>query len=284
MRGFDGSPTAFSLGLPIKLWRLLLSATIGLTLVVGARRGIPPIWFGALSVLWSGLSAWSCGLIWTACFWAVGLTLCIAWPVRLIDGIAEAPVVIVAMIASAFWMHSLRSRLDHESQSARLDALTGLPNRQAFVERCEAELNRALRFQRPLTLMLLDGDRFKEVNDQRGHAVGDSALEAAAHTLRDGTRQYDFVARLGGDEFVILLPETAAGDAEKVAQRLQAALAAGVTAAFPPLTFSIGVATFGPGRWNVADCLAEADRLLYSAKQAGRGRFCAESLEEQPPH
>lgn len=279
MHGSDGTQPPLS---PASLrtgWRVVLMAMLGLVLIAGARRGLPPILLGALSVLWSGWSAWWCGLKWTVCCWVVGLLFCAAWPVTLRHGIAELSVAILGIISAA-GMHQLRKRFEHEARLARLDSLTGLPNRQAFVERCDAELNRALRFQRPLTLILLDGDRFKEVNDQRGHAAGDQALQATARILSQGTRQYDLVARLGGDEFVILLPETAAQDAEKVAQRLQAALTAGVTAAFSPLTFSIGAATFCPGRWNVAECLAHADRLLYSAKQSGRGQIRAESLNQ----
>lgn len=263
----------------IARWQLLLIAMLGWLLLAAIERGISPVVLGALCVAWSAWSAWWFRLNWTVFFWLIGLIICAGrnWPVSWAQVITAAPVVVIALV-SAGWMHYLNQRLEHESRLARLDGLTGLPNRQAFVDRCAAELNRALRFQRPLTLILLDGDRFKAVNDQRGHAAGDQALQATARILREGTRQYDLVARLGGDEFVILLPETAAQDAEKVTQRLQAALA---TVTFAPLTYSIGAATFCPGRWNVAECLAHTDRLLYSAKQSGRGQIRAETLTEQ---
>jgi diguanylate cyclase (GGDEF)-like protein len=164
----------------------------------------------------------------------------------------------------------VRARLEAVYRDSRIDPLTGLPNRRAFFERCAAELNRALRFRRPVTLVLLDGDDFKSVNDRHGHAVGDRALRKTAQVLLQAVRQYDVVSRLGGDEFAILFPETDVDEARAIAGRLQQALHDQVEGEFAPLTYSLGVVTFSSPPPDVADCLAEVDRRLYEAKRAGK--------------
>jgi diguanylate cyclase (GGDEF)-like protein len=222
----------------------------GIAVVAWLAGGRPA---AALSVLWT-IGRWGVA---KDQGWDVAGTLGVQWGVT------------IGLIGGFSW---LRHRLDAERRLARLDVLTGLPNRHAFFERCAAELSRARRFGRPVTLVVLDGDSFKAVNDQSGHATGDLALQATARCLRETVRQYDFVARLGGDEFVILLPETGAPEAEHAVERLQAALRARVERQFPPLTYSLGVLTYFPGDWSVTTCLSEADRVLYLAKRSGKGR------------
>lgn len=216
------------------------------------------------------LSAWLTGR-WTA------LLMCGVWAVLerfasvdgpgLIEPITRYGVLVGLILA----MSALKAQLEREHRRARLDSLTGLPNRQAFRERCQAELSRAKRFQRPLTIALLDGDRFKAVNDQQGHAAGDQALQATAKALASTIRRYDFAARLGGDEFAVLFPETGAADAEPTALRLHLELTKQVGRTFSPLVYSMGVLTFFAGDWDVDRCLEETDRLLYEAKRAGGG-------------
>jgi diguanylate cyclase (GGDEF)-like protein len=258
------------------------AGVMGIVLLAYVEHGLPPMLFGALCILWVAWAAWYGGAWWTFAGGTIGLTVLAwrKWPWQASQEIEIACLALLALAVGA-WTRRQRQRLHAEHRQARLDSLTGLPNRQAFFERCEAELSRARRFQRPITLILLDGDGFKQVNDRWGHAMGDRALQTVARALQQATRKYDLVARLGGDEFAVLLPETNPTDAENVAQRLQAALASEVAPSFAPLTFSLGVATFFPGHWNGAACLTHADRLLYAAKQSGRGRVCAETLVEK---
>jgi diguanylate cyclase (GGDEF)-like protein len=145
---------------------------------------------------------------------------------------------------------------------AATDALTGLANRRTFDEHLQRELARAARTRRPLALLALDLDGFKQVNDQQGHAAGDRLLvdagRAWAGVLRDG----EMLARSGGDEFVVLLPETDAQGAARVAARLAAATPA-------PLGVSIGSAVSEPGEEPDA-LLRRADRELYREKALSR--------------
>ena len=181
-------------------------------------------------------------------------------------------------------------------QQSRTDGLTGLYNHRFFQERLAAEVARAQRFEKPLTLLMIDVDNFKEFNDAFGHPEGDRLLKSLADLLLAQTRvQVDFVARYGGEEFVVLLPETAAGDAAVAAGRLQdlvegqrpaVAVAEAIRAATQAQTFdtasgtaggvtvSVGVATF-PEHASTGDQLvANADKALYLAKRLGKNRTC----------
>ncbi|MBN2346351.1 MAG: diguanylate cyclase [Candidatus Aminicenantes bacterium] len=157
---------------------------------------------------------------------------------------------------------------------ARTDGLTGLFNRQHFLERLEAEAERAGRYRRPLSLMLIDLDRFKGVNDEYGHLAGDEVLVSAASRIRGVLRKSDFAGRYGGEEFCVALPETGVEGAAELAERLRKAMASRAHS-LPGggslrVSCSIGVATAGAA--GVADLLARADAALYAAKSAGRDR------------
>lgn len=152
------------------------------------------------------------------------------------------------------------------------DTLTGLPNRRHFDRLLEHNLDSAARYREPFALLILDLDRFKEINDRRGHAVGDEALQQVAGALQDGVRAADFVARWGGEEFVVLAPKTDAAGAAELAERLRQRLARKTAgSSLPGITASIGVAVCQPG--ESADALfRRADRALYRAKEQGRNR------------
>jgi diguanylate cyclase (GGDEF)-like protein len=151
---------------------------------------------------------------------------------------------------------------------ATTDDLTGLPNRRHFRNELEREISAARRYHSPLSLLLLDLDNFKAINDGFGHASGDQALKEIALAIQQRLRGPDLAARVGGDEFGVLLPQTGREAAEAVARDLEDAVRRALT---PPLatTASIGISTLQVG--GAVDLLAEADRFLYEAKRSHSG-------------
>jgi diguanylate cyclase (GGDEF)-like protein len=167
-------------------------------------------------------------------------------------------------------LDAFKRRLLHEQQAARTDPLTDLANRRAFVEAVWVELERARRHGRPISLLYLDCDDFKAVNDRLGHGAGDAVLSSAGTTLRDAVRGHDTVARLGGDEFGILLPDVDAVGAAALADRLRTRLRESLAAGGWEVTFSIGVATFLRPPSSVDEMILRADELMYRAKRSGK--------------
>ncbi|MGH7663778.1 MAG: GGDEF domain-containing response regulator [Gemmatimonadaceae bacterium] len=159
------------------------------------------------------------------------------------------------------------------------DPLTLLLNRRSLVDRLGTELERALRYGTALTLLLVDIDHFKGVNDTYGHLVGDDVLREVSSLLQHAVRTVDIVARFGGEEFVILLPETGreggVAFAERTRERIESHLFGGAHGAAFRLTASVGVATFPDDKVSSSyDLFARADEALYRAKAEGRNRVC----------
>lgn len=169
----------------------------------------------------------------------------------------------------------LRQQKEAAEQLVRVDALTGVGSRRAFTERAELELQRALRYQQPLCVVMIDLDRFKRVNDSHGHAVGDSVLVTFARAIQGQVREVDMVGRLGGEEFSVLLPGIGAEEAVQVAERMRLAVEnRELLVGGQPLRFtaSFGVAEFDGIQLNLAGLLARADAALYHAKRTGRNK------------
>ncbi|MEW5849184.1 MAG: diguanylate cyclase [Myxococcota bacterium] len=161
---------------------------------------------------------------------------------------------------------------------ANTDALSGLCNRRAFLERIEECSCRMKRTQRSFSVLMLDIDHFKRVNDTHGHPVGDAVIAALGATLRGSVRGYDVVGRLGGEEMAVLLPDTALRDAVEVAERIRATVAASSMGGLPEgaVTVSIGVAEARADTAEPAAALLKlADDELYRAKHSGRNRVCS---------
>jgi diguanylate cyclase (GGDEF)-like protein len=156
--------------------------------------------------------------------------------------------------------------------AARTDSLTGLANRRDLEDRFGAELERSTRTGRPLSIVVLDLDWFKEFNDRFGHTAGDRALVRLAAALRRATRTSDVVARLGGEDFAVLAPETDEPEGLMLADRLRAEVRAAFARETEKMTISCGVATFPVHGITAGDLLHAADRALYEAKEAGRDR------------
>jgi len=176
----------------------------------------------------------------------------------------------------ALLIHPLRNAVMYQRALAasRRDALTGLANRAALDEALPRELELARRHDEPVSLLLLDIDRFKEINDSYGHSAGDAALRVLAEVLMSTARQSDLLFRYAGDEFVIVMSRTNVAGATVVAERLCQAVAArevryGEHAI--PLRISVGVAT-GTGGESAQSLFERADQALFSAKREGRAR------------
>jgi diguanylate cyclase (GGDEF)-like protein/PAS domain S-box-containing protein len=195
----------------------------------------------------------------------------------------DQDVELVAYIADLVWSIVEQKRADEQirqlnTQLERLamtDELTGLTNRRSFFIQGEKEVKRAQRYQTPLSMLMLDLDGFKAINDTYGHDAGDLMLQCIANTIRENIREIDVVARLGGEEFSVMLPNTQAVDATKLAERLRLAVE-GLHCPFQDqnmsVTMSIGVATFGNEISNLDTLLRNADTAMYQAKNQGRNR------------
>jgi diguanylate cyclase (GGDEF)-like protein/PAS domain S-box-containing protein len=174
----------------------------------------------------------------------------------------------------------LRHLADH-------DPLTGLLNRRRFELDVERQLTHARRYRRPGAVIVLDVDRFKQINDTYGHSVGDRLIVSVADALRARLRASDAIARLGGDEFAVLLPEIDRPGVEAVARELVQAVAGHTTCVdgrvLPRVTISVGVATFGPDAGRDREALvAAADTAMYRAKEAGRNGYAIADVEGGP--
>jgi two-component system, cell cycle response regulator len=184
---------------------------------------------------------------------------------------------VVARTLHAQRLAARAKQVDLYEKLAQTDGLTELNNYRFFQQRLSIELNRAQRFSRPLSLIMLDLDDFKAYNDIYGHQIGDQALRKLARLLQRSSRSYDLVARYGGDEFVIILPETTKKLAAEVAERIRGAVErAAIEGEGPALdghfTASLGVASFPEDATDKGELIRKADLALYHAKTCGRNR------------
>lgn len=180
------------------------------------------------------------------------------------------------LLISGLLMVGLREQVERVvswlADVAGTDVLTGLPNRREFEDRFAHELERSTRSERPMGLIAIDLDWFKEINDQFGHDEGDRALKTVAGVLRETTRRIDSVARLGGEEFAVLVPEAGEEETHRLAERLRRKVKTMFAHHARPLTVSCGIATFPASGVTASDLMRAADRALYMAKDLGRDR------------
>jgi diguanylate cyclase (GGDEF)-like protein len=177
---------------------------------------------------------------------------------------------LVFFLTIAVILSALRSSLQREQEMARTDSLTGVASVQYFLEVAGTELNKALRYGRPLTVAYLAIDDFKAINDRFGHTIGDMLLRVTAATIRQDLRKTDLVARLGNDEFALILVEAGYDMSEATIGRIHKSLVGAAQQRGWPVTFSIGIATFLIPPATVDELIKFADELMVSVKSSGK--------------
>ncbi|HKB32538.1 MAG TPA: diguanylate cyclase [Candidatus Dormibacteraeota bacterium] len=167
-------------------------------------------------------------------------------------------------------------RYQRSRQEATTDSLTGLANVREFRRRLEGAFARPDRLSNPISLLLVDFDHFKSVNDELGHQHGDLVLQMGARIVKAAARAQDMVARYGGDELAVMVADTNATGAQRLAYRIVDAVHAAMVSTTPDehLTFSIGVASFPEDAFTASELIAAADQALYLAKREGKDRAC----------
>lgn len=213
---------------------------------------------------WGLLLAFLAAGIWSICDFTVGEQSAAEW-IPWFNSVSRWLTYSLAAILIA----RLQQQFEREHQEARLDQLTGLLNRRAFLEAGESEARRAERYKHPMAVVFLDLDDFKKLNDSKGHDVGDAALRATAQGLVRSLRAGDQVARLGGDEFAILLPEIGYEAAVETGRKISST-ADEVLEHFSPVKESIGVAWFEKADRPFQAMLKAADELMYEVKNQGK--------------
>ena len=194
---------------------------------------------------------------------------------------------LIGLVTDITELHALKEELQRQ---VRTDSLTGLANRRSFQERAESEFARSRRHGTPLSLVAVDIDHFKQVNDAYGHAVGDHVLQDFAQCCQHALREEDLCARTGGEEFCILLPDTDADAARAISERIREMTARCRPCPEHPalaITASFGIACVEPTDPGFGTVFSRADRALYAAKQEGRDRTCvlhAVPAEPAAPH
>ncbi len=176
------------------------------------------------------------------------------------------------------------SYFDRVTQLAYIDGLTGIHNRRFFEMRIVEELERAGRSHQKMSVIMVDIDNFKRLNDEFGHLLGDEVLRAVSSLMKQQLRKHDMVCRYGGEEFVIVLPDTSGENAQRVAEKLRRQIETHYFPGVPrPVTISCGVADYPEHGLSRDEIVSAADAALYSAKQAGRNRIRPAALTEEKP-
>ena len=174
------------------------------------------------------------------------------------------------LLPAACSFSALKSVLQRERGLARIDYLTEVSNARNFYEQAEIEFARSERYKRPLSVVVVDIDNFKYVNDNFGHASGDQLLHSVAKTIQKTLRKTDTIARIGGDEFAILLPETESGAAIIAVNKVQDNLLRTMQKNEWPVTFSMGIITRMRTQCTLGNLMEMADSLMYEAKKNGK--------------
>ena len=198
-----------------------------------------------------------------------------------LESLADFDATVVRALEHAHLIRENERLFKEVQRLAVTDGLTGLYNRRMLDEAMATEFERARRYRRPLSIIMMDMDGLKSINDSHGHPEGDAALKRIADVIRPEVRQIDLPARFGGDEFVVLLPELEIELAMKVAERIFNKIRI-IREHGDMFSISGGVAQLTDEHVSVEDFLRAADEALYRAKRAGGQQFMMQNLEEEP--
>lgn len=180
---------------------------------------------------------------------------------------------LLVFLIITFILLKLKNAIDSHKALARTDSLTLLHNRRAFQDLADLELTKARRSKKPLSMLYVDIDNFKQINDDFGHHIGDSVLRSVAKAIKTNLRAIDIIARLGGDEFGILQAETGSSAVALIASKLKERLLVLMRNRNWTVTFSIGVVTFESPPDSVDQLIEAADAQMYFAKKSGKNRI-----------
>jgi len=173
-------------------------------------------------------------------------------------------------VISSYLLSSLKRSLETEERLARTDFLTGVSNKRSFFELANLEIGLARRQSAPISVVYLDLDNFKAINDAYGHLVGDTLLFSVANTMVSNLRETDVVARFGGDEFAVLLPRSTSEQTRVVIDKMRLKLLEAMQRHHWNVTFSIGAVTYVEPPASVDEMIRRADALMYEVKTSGK--------------
>ena len=281
-RWLDERPSCFLVSLGL----LLAIGVSGISYMTGWEYTITPLYLLPITMVsylvgrWAGLAIAAVGTLgWALADFYSGIPYTVAaapyW---------NALVRFLTFMVVCFVLGHLKPINERLNLLASTDGLTGLLNRRAFHDLAAVEMKRAARYKRPFTVIYLDVDDFKAINDTRGHRVGDKLLQAVAKTIRAISRASDYVARLGGDEIAILLPETPYDAADLYLSKLTQYLQEAMRTENWPATFSIGAVTFDSVPASFDEMIGHADILMYAVKNTGKNSIKHEVYKEFAAH
>ncbi|HET9663837.1 MAG TPA: GGDEF domain-containing protein [Burkholderiales bacterium] len=236
--------------------------------------------FGAFYLLVILAVGWFCGLPWATLFAflamfaqvEVGRTAAEAASTDAVSFYLVNANRLFAYLLVAWLISILRAMYHRENEMARVDYLTGIPNKLGFDEQLKVEIARHRRDRNPFAVAYIDCDNFKSVNDTRGHSAGDRLLKTIAETSRRNLRATDTIARLGGDEFAVILPATGEFAALQAINKLRKLLDAAIEKNHRQVTLSIGVGVFLDTPESSDRVVSFSDNVMYQVKSAGKNR------------
>jgi diguanylate cyclase (GGDEF)-like protein len=263
-----------------KLFYIILC--LCLVLVIGVFRYLsgPELALSLFYLLPIALATWHAGR-WAGILMSIASTLSwLAADLLMLSSFSNALIPylnetfrLIVFLIIAHTIFGLKTALEKHRELAGTDPLTEVANRRAFYDLANMELNKARRYQTPISVLYLDIDDFKQINDHFGHHIGDTLLRAVAEAIKENIRAVDVVARFGGDEFGILLAGTGAESAALVARKLKQKLQTLIQDKGRSVTLSVGAVTFENLPGSVDEMIDAADRQMYHAKKNGKNRI-----------
>lgn len=261
---------------PKSLW---LMVALGSVALIGWLRFLtgPEFAFSFLYLVPIVLVTWLVNRPWGIVLSAVSAFSWLVADISMVDRFSCTYVLIInetfritVFLFIVFMIDKHKRTLEQQKELAMLDPLTGVANRRAFHQLADVEIDRARRYPFPFSVLVMDIDNFKGINDEFGHHVGDCLLVTVAETIKTNLRAIDIVARFGGDEFVILLVDTSETEADLVARKLQNQLLDKMKEKQWNVTFSIGVVTCHYTPDSIEEAILAADALMYEVKHNGK--------------